>query len=395
MLTAAAAVLAASLVLVGCGSSDSSDSSDSSSTDTSSDSATTSPEDLDWAKSVVTELFAGTDRALPTDGPKAVPGKTVWALACSTTAPGCDLPAESFVEAAAHLGWTTKLVDGKLDPSVYNTQIRAAAAAGADAIALFAVDCPSVEGAVKAVQAQGTKVFGVNSLDCDDKYSSGGKPLFDATMVWGADNQSYADYVDSQVGPSVAAWVIDKTEGKANIIQLRQDDSAGTHHIGESEYDTLKSKCGGCTVNVVDYTGADLTSGGVQSKLSAALQRYPDADVVMVPVDAAIALGAGAAVQQARATGRDILLVGQEGVPSSIQLIKQGQQDFALGRPWPWVGWAAADALNRYFAGAKPVDAGFGFGSMDADHPPASDVYDGNPQSSGYQANYLKIWGVS
>lgn len=387
MLAASAATLAAYLVLVGCGSSD----------DTASGSGgdTTSQQDLDWADSVVTELFAGTDRELPADGPKAVGGKTVWALACSTTAPGCDLPAEAFVEAAGHLGWTAKLVDGKLDPAVYNTQIRAAAAAGADAVALFAVDCPAVEGAVKAAQAADTKVFGVNALDCDDKYSSGGKPLFDATMVWGADDQDYADYVDTQVGPSVAAWVIDKTKGKANIIQMRQDDSAGTHHIGESEHETLVSKCGGCVVNTVDYTGADLASGGVQSKLSAALQRYPDADVVMVPVDAAIALGAGAAVEQARASGRKILLVGQEGVPSSIELINKGQQDFALGRPWPWAGWAAADALNRFFAGQEPVDAGFGFGSMDADHLPTSDVYDGNPKSNGYQDNYLKVWGVS
>jgi len=392
LLAAVSVVVAAALSLAACGSSSSDGSGGASN---GSGGGTTSAADLEWAKTTVDQLFAGTDRALPTDGPKAVTGKTVWAIACSTTAAGCDLPAEGFLDAAKHLGWTTKLVDGKLDPSVYDQQIRAAAAAGADAVALFSVDCPSAEAAIKAAKAAGTVVFGVNSLDCDDKYASGGQPLFDASMVWGPDSTDYATFVDNYVGPSVAAWVIAKTEGKAEIIQMRQDDSAGTRHIGQSEADTFASKCGGCVVHAVQYTGADLTSGGLQAKASAALQRFPNANVIMVPVDAAIALGVGAAVQQVRASGRQIYLVGQEGVPSSIALIKQGQQDFALGRPWPWAGWAAADALNRYFAGEKPVDAGFGFGSMDADHLPTSDVYDGNAKSSGYQANYLKIWGVS
>lgn len=345
------------------------------------------------AKTVTEQNFAGTDRALPASGPKAAPGKTVWALACSTTAAGCALPAQGLVDAGTAMGWNMKLVDGKLDPSVYNSQIRAAAAAGASAIALFSVDCAATKGAIEEAQKAGTKVFAANSLDCDDKYAGGGKAMFDGSMVWGPENQDYGSFVDKYVGPSVADWVITKTNGSAKIIQLRQDDSAGTRHIGQSEYDRLQ-QCAGCSVEVVPFTGADLLGGKIQGKVSAALQKVPDATVVMVPTDATISLGAGAAVQQARASGRQILLVGQEGVPAAVKLVKDGTQSFALGRPWPWTGWAAADAINRMFAGQKPVDSGIGFGSMDADHPPKGDVYDGNPKSSGYQANHKKTWGV-
>ncbi|MFF5229941.1 sugar ABC transporter substrate-binding protein [Dactylosporangium sp. NPDC000521] len=349
---------------------------------------------LDEARALVAANFAGTDRDLPASGPAAVRGKNVVALACSATAPGCALPAQGFLDAAAALGWTARLVDGKLDPSVYNTQIRAAATAGADAIALFGVDCAAAEGAIRSAQEAGTLVFAGNALDCNDTYAGGGKAIFDGNLIWGPEGTDYGTFLDEHVGPSIAAWVIAATDGKAKILQLRQDDSATTRHTGESEFKAL-SKCGGCEVNTVPYTGADLLGGKLQAKLSAALQRHPDADVVMVPADAAISLGVGAAVEQARAGGRKILLVGHEGVPASIKLIKSGQQSFALGRPWPWTGWATADAMNRHFAGAKQVDPGFGFGAMDAEHLPGGDVYDGNPDSVGYQDNYRRIWGAS
>ncbi|NJQ00188.1 sugar ABC transporter substrate-binding protein [Streptomyces zingiberis] len=352
----------------------------------------TSAEVLASARKVTAANLAGTDRELPADGPKAQKGKKVWAIACSTVAPGCSMPAEGLAEAGKVLGWKTTIADGKLDPSVYNAQIRAAAAANADALVLFGIDCAPVKGAIQAAQKSGTKVFGANALDCDDKYAvGGGTALFDGELVWGPDDADYAAFTDTYVGPGQADWVIAKTKGKADIVQLRQDDSAGTRHIGESAHERFKD-CGGCTVTTVSYTGADLAAGKLQGKVSAALQKAPRANVVTVPVDAAISLGVASAVQQARAGGREILLVGQEGVPASVKLIKSGTQSFALGRPWRWTGWAAADGVNRMFAGEKAVDAGFGFGSMDAGHLPKSDVYDGNDPSTPYVDNYRRIW---
>ncbi|MDQ7905753.1 substrate-binding domain-containing protein [Phytohabitans sp. ZYX-F-186] len=378
------AVVALSALLAGCGEAGSADTGG----------RTTTDAVLEKARTLVAANFAGTDRDLPASGPAAVKGKNVVALACSATAPGCALPAQGFVDAATALGWTARLVDGKLDPSVYNTQIRAAATAGADAVALFGVDCAAAEGAIKSARQAGTLVFAGNALDCDDTYAGGGEAIFDGGLIWGTAGTDYGRFLDEQVGTSIAAWVIAETGGKAKVLQMRQDDSATTRHTGESEFKAL-SECGGCRVDTVPYTGADLLGGKLQAKLSAALQRHPDADVVMVPADAAISLGAGAAVEQARAGGRELLLVGHEGVPSSIQLIRKGQQSFALGRPWPWTGWATADALNRHFAGAPQVDPGFGFGAMDAEHLPAGDVYDGNADSPSYQDNYRRIWGVS
>lgn len=354
----------------------------------------TSDDVLKQAKASTKQALVGTDRALPTEGPKAQAGKTVWALACSTQAAGCVVPAQGFVDASKALGWKVELVDGKADPAVYNSQLRAAAAANVDAVALFGVDCSVVKASIEAVQAAGVKVYGGNALDCDDRFSPGGTPLFDEHLRFEKNLISYEQYMSTFVGPAIADWVIAKTNGHAEVILMRQNDNATLHMVGDAQAARL-AKCGGCVVHEVPFTLADLFGGELQGKAAAALQRYPNADVVMVPADSAITLGVGAAVDQARQSGRDgLLLTGNEGVPSSIALIRKGTQSYAVGRPLTWTGWAAADGLNRLFAGVEPVDSGMGIGSMDAEHLPVGDVYDGNPKSGGYQENYKKIWGV-
>ncbi|MER6178608.1 hypothetical protein, partial [Streptosporangium sp. NPDC001681] len=222
----------------------------------------------------------------------------------------------------------------------------------------------------------------------------GGKPLFDEYLRFNDDLISYEDYMSTFVGPTIADWVIAETDGKAEIILMRQDDNATLRLVGDSQAERL-AECGGCLVHEVPFTAGDLFGGKLQGKATAALQKHPNADVVMVPADSAITLGVGAAVDQARKSGRDgLLLTGNEGVPSSIELIRKGTQSYAVGRPLTWTGWAAADGLNRLFAGVDQVNSGTGIGSMDADHLPEGDVYDGNPKSSNYQGNYKKIWGV-
>ncbi|QIZ37073.1 substrate-binding domain-containing protein [Saccharopolyspora sp. ASAGF58] len=355
---------------------------------------TTSDDVIEQAKASTEQAFAGTDRALPSDGPKAQQGKTVWALACSTQAAGCVVPAEGFVEASKALGWQVKLVDGKADPAVYNSQLRAAAAANVDAVALFGVDCSVVKASIEEVQAAGVLVYGGNALGCDDRFSDGGKPLFNEHLRFNKDLVSYEDYMSEFVGPTISDWVIAKTDGTAKVILMRQDDNATLRMVGDAQAARL-AECDGCVVHEVTFTAGDLFGGQMQAKASAALQQFPNANVVMVPADSAITLGVGAAVDQARQGGReDLLLTGNEGVESSIALIRSGTQSYAVGRPLEWTGWAAADGLNRLFVGAEPVDSGMGIGSMDADHLPEGDVYDGNPKSSGYQENYKKIWGV-
>ncbi|MBB4662870.1 substrate-binding domain-containing protein [Conexibacter arvalis] len=384
-------VTVAALAFAGCGSGESSDSGDSSGASGASGETSAIVRE---AIANTERNMAGTDRELPREGPRAVRGKTVWAIACSAQGAGCALPARAEVEAGRLLGWNMKFVDGKQDPTVYNAQIRAAAAAGADAVILNGIDCAQTKGAIVAAQRAGTRVYGAGAHDCDDQFA-GEEPLFDGRIRWAPEGEpdDYGTFQREIVGKAIADWVIARTDGKAKVIELREDDSAVTRHVGLSFRERL-AECDSCEHWETEYTGMDLVTGKLQGKASAALQQRPQANVLMSPLDAAIALGVGAAAEQARLGGRELLLTGNEGNPSNIPLIRRGTQSFAVGRAMTWTGWAAIDGLNRLFAGEEQVDPGIGIQPMDEDHLPPGDMYDGNARSAGYQDNYKRIWGI-
>jgi ribose transport system substrate-binding protein len=331
--------------------------------------------------------YVGTDRPLPKTGPKAVKGKSGWVMPCSAAAAGCEGPAQAAVQAGTALGWKMTLVDGKLDPNVYNSQIRAAIAAKADAIILIAVDCSLTEASLQAAHRAGVKVYGVYSLDCNQAGGTG-KPLFDAQISFG--NESYPGYINSY-GKAIADYVIAKTDGKAKVIMMREDDTAVVRLANDSFENELK-KCTSCVLTTVNFSGQDLVGGQLQTKTTAALTQHPEANVVMAPYDASI----GPAVAQAKAQGHKLILTGVEGLAANIALIKSGTQDMISGMPSQWIGWAGADGLNRLFAGDPQADAGIGIQIIDATHPVPTKTpfYDGNAKSAGYRANYTRIWGV-
>lgn len=346
-----------------------------------------------WAVPFLNKAYTGTSGKLPASSPPAAQGKTVWILSCSQSAPGCAVPAQAATQAASAMGWKSKILDGKFNPAVWNTLIRSAAAAKPDALILDAVDCAPVQASLAAAKQAGVKVYGFYSFDCNDTYTNG-KPQFDGQLAF-SPWKNYGDFIENQFAKTQAAYAIDKTNGKANVIQLYETDVAVAHHLGDG-YSRWMATCKDCKVWKVPFTGADLISGKLQAKVAAALSRYPTANVVSAPYDATILLGIGPAVAAARASGRKLLLTGGEGLGPNITLIKKGVQDFAAGLPAAWVGWAAIDGVNRIFHGMPQVGEGLGNQAIDKTHnlPTKTAFFDG-PSSVDYQDAYRKLWGAA
>lgn len=338
-------------------------------------------------------FFVGTDRPLPESGPTSVGAKNVWVLPCTSAAPGCSLPAEAVMEAGTAIGWDMKMVDGKQDPNTQSNQVRAAVAAGADGLITVAVDCPAISGPLQEAVKGGMKVMSIYGYDCDNDYTKG-ESLFSAEMNYGP-YEDYSGLVRQGVSRAQAAYISDigKTDSESTqVIAFRQDDVLATRAVSDGFDENIKA-CN-CKVETVTFTGQDLVGGKLQQKASAALSRFPEATVVMAPYDASILLGIGAAVEQARASGRQLTLTGNEGLPANVKLIEDGVQQFAAGVPTEWAGWAAVDGMNRIFAGQPQVDEGIGVRSIDKDHP-----IDCRPFINGacvdFKADYKKIWAVN
>lgn len=373
------------------------------STDSASTSQAGGQSDLATANANLAKYYKGTDRPLPTSAPKPPPGKKIWVIACSTAAEGCSTPANAAADAGRKLGWTMTVQDGKLDPNVYNQLIRGAIAAKVDGLVLESVDCGPVAAAIKQATDAGIKVVGSVASDCNQKYV-GGQAEFTAQVSYCAQPTSdeaklescYESFLNNEYAGNMANYTIAQLNGKANVIVMQEDDTLQARIVGTA-YQSALAQCSGCKVHVIPFTGQDLIDGNLQAKAAAALQKFPNADTVMIPYDAAGLLGVSAAVKTAQAQGRALQMIGAEGLSGAIAQIKSGQgQTFATGAPIQWWGWSAIDAMIRAFAGQPQVDEGIGVQAINKDHnlPTATPYYNGN-QNTDWKANYLKIWGVS
>jgi len=345
------------------------------------------------AKTFVTQFLNGADRPLPTSSPKPQPGKKVWVLSCSQAAEGCQVPAAGAAAAGKMIGWKMTVFDGKGDPATYAKGVRSAIAAKADGIVLVSIDCAAIKAPLDEAHKAGIKVFGFYGIDCDDPFAGGGRKAFDGQVDYGKKYGSFTEAVQNRYARLIADYTISKTNGKANIIAITEDDIAVVHYIWQGYLKWIAHDCPDCKVTKVPVALSDLLQGSLQAKIQAALTKNPTANVVFAPYDAAITGGVAAAVQ---ANGRDkqILLTGGEGLSPDIEMIRKGQgQDFAAGAPARWAGFATIDGLNRIFHGQPTVDEGIGQAVIDKDHnlPAKTTFYDG---TSDYEANFKKIWGL-
>jgi ribose transport system substrate-binding protein len=367
-------------------------------TTSSATSSSTGGDPVAAAKARLDGWYTGTDRALPTSAPKPQSGKNVWVIPCAAAAEGCAIPASAIKDAGGKVGWKVTVFDGGFDPTVQSNGIRSAIADHADAIVLIAVDCPNVSTAVQAAKDAGIKLYSDFSLDCNEG-GTGGPKQFDGWAAFSPDMPQYSAYLHDVRARVATDWAIAKAGANANVLLVDQSDLVNSHIETAAFKEWFSNECPSCNVSTVEFTGPDLLSGNLRNIVAAALSKDPSVQVVVAPYDASITLGIGPAVTQ---TGRNLLVLGYEGLSANMAEIKKGgPTNLSTGFPSQWVGWQTVDQLNRLFNNQPLVDQGMGFQAVDKDHnvPAVTTFYDGNVDASGqprqnYQTNFLKIWAV-
>ncbi|MGN6606513.1 MAG: sugar ABC transporter substrate-binding protein [Jatrophihabitans sp.] len=376
------------IISTGC-SSNSAPSGDAGSSTSSRTSATSTDAESTRVAAAVAALYRGTSTTPPTSGPKAVTGKKVWILSCGQIATGCSIVTAAAAAAAQQLGWSATVYDGKFNQSgAYSAGVREAIAAKADAIVDVSIDCAAIAAPLAQAKAAGIKVIATGAYDCNDP-RTGGHAQFDGEPYPNDARKTIAAYAAAW-GRAKADWVIDKTNGKAVALSIHQTDAFFGADIA-SAFDREMATCAACKVIKVDTSGTELLTGALPPKISQALLQHPDINAIHTIFDSVPPLGVAQAVVRSGHKS-SIAVIGGEGFPANLQLIRSDAgQNAAVATDPEWQGWAAADELNRIFAGQATVAEGYGFLLVDASHNlPASGAL---ASRVDFKAAYEKVWG--
>lgn len=379
------AFLSSALLLAACGSDDSTSA-------TAGKAAPAKPASASGAAdaSVLTKLYAGDYTAPPTTGPTAQKGKKVWFVSCGQAFEACAQMSSSFKSAGQKLGWSVNVVDGKANPATAGNLIKQAVAAKADGIAWVAFDCPGIKAALQTAKSAGIPTASWGSLDCNDATLGGKGP------------QLIKVSLNPRGGAGYTTWVVDYTKARADallaymkkpgkILNLEEQSQSVHKTFTKVFKGEIAAKCPTCQVVSVKYSFAQPPSTWVQAFKGAILQN-PDAKAISNDTDALMSLGLATAVAQSGE--KDLFIMGAEGAPSNLDLIRKGVQGAALNvSGFEWQMWGMADALNRTFAGqAKLPPEGGGWNLIDKDHNLPSSPGSAVAPATDYQAAYGKIW---
>lgn len=393
-------VLLSALLLAACGSSSTKTSSGGASAETTSTASKSAEpssgaaETTVYAKGVPTlkELYASSNEPPPTSGPPAAKGKTVVWVSCGQAAIGCAIPANSFLEAAKALGWKASIADGKLNVgNGYATAIHTAIASHPDAIIGFGIGCAEAKTPYEEVKAAGIPVVETQNIDCNDPRANG-PSLFKVKNLFTKKAKSAAEFYESY-GRNQAAYVVDRTKGKAKVLLTEFVGLLGKS-IGNG-WKSVFQKCAECKIlaNVQWEAAEQRPAGPLEQKFVTTLTKYPEANAAIVTFDSTATYGglAKAIVDAGRA--HNMLVVSGEGFNETLELVREEKGITAEAGAWDnkWAGWEAADELNRYFNGQPSVPEGVGVAVIDKEHnmlPKGQNYFSG----IDFAKSYEEIW---
>ncbi len=312
-------------------------------------------------------------------------GKSIWVIPPGLNGEVYAEVADGVEEAGEKLGWDVTVFDAKFSPTTMLSGVQQALAAGADGIITYAVDCPTIENGLKQAEEAGVPTINIAGGECET-------PGFAYTVAYPG-YENYEDYIRA-FGEAQATYAIAMSNGEANVIMASQTDLEATRLQTEGMKDAL-AECSGCELaGEVEFVGADF-GPALQSKISQALLKYPDADVFLAPYDAILTTGGAQAL---RSSGRltTTLVVGGEGSVDGTEMIRTDSgMDACLGYDAAMEAYGGVNYLVILFDGGDPseVDNGVGWQACDQEHnlPAEGDNYESPIE---FRAAYDRLWSL-
>lgn len=322
-----------------------------------------------------------TEVNMPTEPFNPPTGKRILVMPCGSAAPGCTTEAEETKSTAESLGWTVDMVDGKLDPTVWNQAVKQAAESGVDGIISISADPNLYADAMQVVAAKNIPFVIVGQAPRPSDVRGIG---------------TYLATDPQKSGVDVAEWFIADSQGKANVLLLDFPGYPDLNKRGEVITDTLKSDCPDCTV--VKVEAAPTTMGtDLAPLITNQLQKNPNINYIWGFED----ITASFIQQGIRQAGKSdtVKLASSSGYPDRLSQLKTGEMSAELATPISFESWLAVDSLGRLMAGV-PAERSWHLpqriltnGNIDETSPEV--LKEGWNTEIDYKTMFKKLWGMT
>jgi len=269
---------------------------------------------------------------MPTEAFTPPKGKKVLILECGSVAQGCVRDVKEMKAIADSLGWNADVVDGKLDPTVWNQVVKQAAESGVDGIIVGSADPNLYSDAMQVVAAKKIPFVIRDQAPRD------------------SDVPGISTYIstDPEVGgKAIADWIKADSDGKASVLVTSAPGYQDLIDRAKVIVDTLKSECSGCTVETADITAATMGTS-LAPLITNRLQKNPKIDYVWGTEDCCVSF-----IQQGiRQAGKSdtVKLLSMTGYPDQMKQIKSGEVALEMATPASFESWLTVDSLARLMA---------------------------------------------
>ena len=271
----------------------------------------------------------------PTEAFEPPTGKRILILVCGSAGQGCVDEADETKKVAESLGWTVDLVDGKLEPSVWNQAVKQAVDSGVDGIIAVSADPNLYSEAMSDVAEEDVPFVLTNQTPVEGD-------------VEGIDTYLAPDPVAG--GHDVAEWIIKDSGAGANVLLLDLPGYNSAMTRTRTIAEDLAEQCDDCAVFKEDV--AVQTMGTSLAPLvTSQLQQHPEIDYVWSPDDCCASF-IQQGIQQAGRTS-SIKLVSMGGFPDQLARIETGELTADLATATLYTSWLSVDSLARGMAGLK------------------------------------------
>jgi ribose transport system substrate-binding protein len=297
---------------------------------------------VDEATSIVAKATKPTTEWTgPTSGPKAKKGKQKIAYVSS------DQSYVSYVnwgdgvkDAAAKLGWSVQVFDGKGTVSGNLTAMQQAVAANPVAIVTSA-DASALQAAISQAVTKNIPVIGIH-----------------ATAFPGPDPKlNLFDNIASdpaEIGRTQAAYVIAESKGTAKLAHMLDNSYAIARFKAKAATEPIKSLPTATFLEQINIPVADQASR-IPTAVSGLLSKHGKSNVWVTTCCDNFYPYVASALRSSKVKPDEVKLVGADGSPSAYDMIRKGQFEVAtVPEPSTLFGYQAVDAVVRAQAGQAP-----------------------------------------